>query len=89
MNDQKKLNEKLQKENDRLNEERDSWAGPYKCNSCGNNVNYTFILKFIKESGLCPDCFNKEDEPKDLDKEKQILINRLESIQKEIDKSKK
>ena len=34
----------------------------YKCYSCGGRVSFNFILKFIKDSGLCPDCFNKDEE---------------------------
>lgn len=32
----------------------------YKCYSCGNNVNWMFIMPFIKNSGLCPDCWHEE-----------------------------
>ena len=35
---------------------------PYKCNQCGDRVSYTFILPFIKASGLCPNCFNEDVE---------------------------
>lgn len=31
----------------------------YKCKICGELVNFHFILKFIKDSGLCPSCFNE------------------------------
>jgi rubrerythrin len=33
---------------------------PYKCNICGDRVSYNFILKFIKDSGLCPNCFHED-----------------------------
>jgi len=33
----------------------------YKCLSCNNRVNYTFILPFVKSSGLCPDCWHKDE----------------------------
>lgn len=57
----------LQRENDQLkkeaaeNDRNDSWSQAYKCNMCNNNVNYAFILPFIKAQGLCPDCWHKED----------------------------
>jgi hypothetical protein len=34
----------------------------YKCFSCGGRVVFNFTMKFIKEKGLCPDCFWREDE---------------------------
>lgn len=43
-------------------EENNDWDQPYKCNICGSRVNYTFIMAKIKSSGLCPDCFNKDEE---------------------------
>jgi predicted Zn-ribbon and HTH transcriptional regulator len=51
---------KLVDENSRLKESH--LSQPYKCNKCGDRVSYTFILPFIKNSGLCPDCFSKDGE---------------------------
>lgn len=42
--------------------EQSGYSQPYKCNACGNRVSYTFILPFIKESGMCPDCWHKDGE---------------------------
>lgn len=46
-------------------EKEDSWDQPYKCNLCDDRVNYTFILPFIRKSGLCPDCYCKNEEEQD------------------------
>lgn len=55
----------LQKENDQLKKQAaegdGSWSQAYKCNMCGNNVNYAFILPFMKSQGLCPDCWHAQD----------------------------
>lgn len=58
-NDLQKENEKLQKQ---LEENDGAWSQAYKCNQCGNSVNFAFILPFIKASGLCPDCFTPDEE---------------------------
>lgn len=54
----------------------------YKCNLCGTRVNFTFILPFIKESGMCPDCFSNDTE--DLDK----LENQMKELKEKIEKLK-
>jgi hypothetical protein len=33
----------------------------YKCYSCGDRVNFTFVMPFLKASGLCPNCWNKDE----------------------------
>lgn len=33
----------------------------YKCYSCGDRVNYNFIMPFIKKSGLCPNCWHEQE----------------------------
>lgn len=33
----------------------------YRCGLCNNRVNFTFLMKFIKDSGLCPDCWDKKE----------------------------
>lgn len=55
----KELQKKLADEKNRQSIENDN--GPYKCNECGNRVSYTFIMKFIRDSGLCPDCAIKDE----------------------------
>jgi len=57
---QEKANESFEKEREKLRNEQGISAG-YKCYSCGNNTNFTFPLKFMVDSGLCPDCYWKED----------------------------
>lgn len=57
---QEKANESFEKEREKLRNEQGVPSG-YKCYSCGNNVNYTFILPFIQKSGLCPDCWHEQD----------------------------
>lgn len=42
--------------------EEDGWDKPYKCGLCDERVNFTFILPFLKNSGLCPDCYWKDNE---------------------------
>ena len=60
----KKQNEQLEKLRQELKEaylpKEDSSA--YKCNSCGERVSFTFPVKFLKDSGLCPDCWHKDNE---------------------------
>lgn len=70
MNDQKKkedeLNAKIAKLlSDNAAHEQSGHSAPYKCNVCGNRVNYTFILPFIKASGMCPDCWHNDGEASD------------------------
>lgn len=57
---QAKATKELEKEREKLRAEHGVPEG-YKCYNCGNNVNYTFILPFLKASGLCPDCWHKQD----------------------------
>lgn len=54
----------LQKENESLKNqlaENDSWSQAYKCNMCGNNVNYIFIMPFMKAKGICPSCYWEDE----------------------------
>jgi len=37
--------------------EKNNYA--YKCKKCDQIVNFHFILKFILDSGLCPNCFHE------------------------------
>lgn len=32
---------------------------PYTCGKCNMPVKFTYILGFIKKSGLCPSCYNE------------------------------
>lgn len=57
------MSEKKTREiNEEQKEIQDESNQPYKCNICGDRVNYAFIIPFIKASGLCPNCFH-EDTP--------------------------
>lgn len=52
--------EDLKKLHEKTLEDLNLKGNGYKCYSCGNNVNYIFIMQFIKDSGLCPDCWHEE-----------------------------
>lgn len=53
--------EEMQKAHEKTLEALDLKNQGYKCFSCGNNVNWFFLMQFIKDSGLCPDCFTKDE----------------------------
>ena len=50
---------KTRDENKEAQEEVKDNNAPYQCKKCGDKVNFHFILKFIKDSGLCPNCFHE------------------------------
>lgn len=55
-------NDDLKKENKELKEQIENNHQGYKCNSCGLKMNFTFVLPFIKATGLCVDCFWRLEE---------------------------
>jgi len=50
---------KTRDENKEVQEEVKDNNAPYQCKKCGDQVRFHFILKFIKDSGLCPNCFHE------------------------------
>lgn len=54
--------EEMQKAHEKVLESLDLKDSGYKCYDCGNKVNYMFPMKFIKDSGLCPDCWHKNED---------------------------
>lgn len=52
----------MQKAHEKVLESLDLKDSGYKCYDCGNKVNYMFPMKFIKDSGLCPDCWHKNED---------------------------
>lgn len=49
---------KLEKQVEDLKAEKNE-GHRYKCTKCGESVNFHFIMKFIKDSGMCPSCFHE------------------------------
>lgn len=57
---EKELNTELAKLINQNSHEQSGHSQPYKCGVCGDRVSYTFLLPYIKASGLCPNCWHKE-----------------------------
>lgn len=51
---------KTRETNEQEKEQKTEDNQPYRCKICGDRVSYNFILKFIKDSGLCPNCFHED-----------------------------
>jgi rubrerythrin len=51
---------KTRDENQKDKEQQTEDNQPYRCKICGDRVNYHFIIRAIKDSGMCPHCFNKD-----------------------------
>jgi hypothetical protein len=64
---------------DNANIEQTGHSAPYKCSSCNTRVSYTFILPFIKATGLCPSCFHNDGEEDPKVKELQDQIKALKN----------
>jgi hypothetical protein len=70
MDEQKKKENDLSQQlakllSDNAGVEQSGHSAPYKCNVCGLRVAWTFILPFIKKSGMCPDCWHNDGEASD------------------------
>lgn len=50
---------KTREENEAEQEKQEESNAPYNCSKCGDPIKFHFVLKFIRESGLCPWCFNE------------------------------
>lgn len=55
MDDKKELDD-LKSENEDLKRNN----SPYKCAACGDRVNFTYILPFLRATGLCPNCWEAQ-----------------------------
>lgn len=59
----KKTRDENEKAQNKLKEQKSLEAEPqethYRCTKCGQTVNFHFIMKFIKDSGMCPSCFHE------------------------------
>jgi rubrerythrin len=51
---------KTRETNEEEKEQKTEDNQPYRCKICGDRVNYHFIMKFIKDQQLCPQCFNED-----------------------------